>query len=162
MTRILLILGVLLWALPAGAQTQWFKNGSLDRPTQSVSSGGIVTFFANTDGTEAEADSYVLDVRNCENIDIVISDTGVGSATPDTGGVYQIQACTRPHEDATVNTEAERRLACVDVAGGSITAVGIIQGLGIGSGYLRVNLTGTTTDDSDPELWLKCNGPGGF
>ncbi len=154
-----LVLGVLLGS-PALAQNAWIKNGIGTVGVTTATPGSTYRFRSD----DSETDSTIIDVRACENLDMVVTADRDGDATGDVAAVWTPESCPFANSTlggatpTTVFTETERGLACVDFPGSAITNTGMVQGMGTGTGWFRVNVT--TPHTNDPELWLKCNGPG--
>jgi len=145
------VLGALLLAHPSWAIT-WQKNCQTGSSVTSISTGGT----ACASPASATDDTDTIDVRQCENIDVGVAEDQNGDATGGSAYTATLQWCPVAESDATVNTDAEEDLACVDFPSGTITGSGTIQGAGVPSGWVKLQSGGTHA--GDPQIWLKCNG----
>lgn len=140
---------VLLFAAVADAAT-WKKNCGNDATT------GLARWqTACLLPTSNSDDGQVVSVGACENIDVDFFGDRNGDGTTASLLVMTLQTCPVPDDDATVNTDAERDAACEDTTC-ALTGGGHCMGVGIGSGFVRVNMSGTHS--ADPQISIKCNG----
>lgn len=139
----------LLVAVPAHASTwkKWCGNESTEGLARWASACVLPT--SNSD------DSRILSVGACENIDVDFYGDRNGDGTTASSLLATVQTCPAPQDDPTVNTDAERDAACEDTAC-ALTGGGHCMGIGVGSGFVRVNFGGTFA--ADPQISIKCNG----
>ena len=148
----ILVLSVLL-ASPAFA-IAWDQHCNTSRTMASPA--------AITPGTRACAspasnsdDTEILGVGACENIDVGLAEDADGDGTGGSSLTTQLQWCPGSERDLTAGSVQDN--ACVDYSGGSGTGNNLIQGAGVPTGYVKVQVGGTHA--GDPQVWLKCNGP---
>lgn len=154
-TFVLILLGVLA-AAPAIA-AGWKPNcgtvtaGGVEQFTRALSPMAVACLVptSNTDHGE------IISVKGCENVDLGMTEDSDGDGVGGTAFTATLQWCPVNEDDATVDTAGERTAACVDYASGTLTGDGTIQGVGVPSGFLRVEVGGTFA--GDPKVWLKCN-----
>lgn len=146
-----LALALALIASEANA-VSWLRDGE-GGPISELRPPGTARALptSNTDDVE------VLDVIECENIDFGLSGDLNGDGTTASLFTATLQWCPINRSDASVNTNAKRDAACVDYSNGTLTGDGTLQGAGVPSGQIRVNVGGTFA--ADPVLWIHCNGP---
>jgi hypothetical protein len=147
--RLFLVLLVLPLAAEASAWKRWC--GADTSTGLAVGQYACILPASNAD------DSVILSVGACENIDVGLTGDLNGDGASASSLTATLQWCPVSQTDATVNTDAKRDAACVDYTNGTMTGDGTLQGAGIPTGFVRINMGGTFA--ADPVVFVKCNGP---
>lgn len=155
-TRGVLALALLLLANPAAAATagSWARGCQSGQTTLSVGPGSIACWepTANDDA------SPILGVVNCENFTVMSFDDLNGDGTASTVA-WTVQSCPVPASDATVDTDAERDLACGTLPGTG-TLTGVDAEMAFDAVWVRVVGDGVGII-ADPRIIVHCaQGPG--
>jgi hypothetical protein len=119
MKHLALILGLgalvapgISWSAPA--QTATWTRGCQAGSTASVLSGGTYACYTPASGADDESASPILDVSQCENIDIFLFDDFDGDATACTV-TWTIESC--PPGSGALATDALKNAACNTLPG---------------------------------------------
>jgi hypothetical protein len=104
------------------------------------------------DGATADDDPSILQVTDCDNVDIFYYPDFDGDGV-DSAGTVDVYTCPSTG-NAHLNTEAELLLACQPVNGGTQLDAANTEVWGLGVGYLWFNVE---LWDDDTELQVVCN-----
>jgi len=144
-----------LVALSSTAQANWQKGcqSGAAFTTSSLAPGGYVCHEPTTD-----ADSpSVLDISNCENVDIQWFDNITGNGAPDADGTATLYVCPVVAA-AAMDTDAERRLACQPMNAGSGTVLSATVTEIYGEGGLRI-WADIANASAENQLLVRCSQP---
>lgn len=154
MRRLLLILGALLLASPVYA-IAWDEFCSSSRTLTAPAA--MTTTRANqvcASPASNSDDTEIIGVAACENIDVGVAEDEDGDGTGGSALTWQLQWC--PGSETSLTAGSVQDNACVDYSGASGTGNGTVQGAGVPSGYVKIQVGGTHA--GDPIIWIKCNG----
>lgn len=152
MVRIALLLAISLVA-PASFASDWFydcKSGSAY--TDATNSIGLTPpHTACARPTSNADDTQILGVL-CDNVDVQVFPDEDGDGTGATALTYQVQLC--PSAESTL-TAGEQDNACLNLSGASGTGSLTVQGAGVASRHLKLQIGGTFA--GDPVIFVGCN-----
>ena len=153
MKRLALLLGVLVMAWSVQASADWLKGCQTGRETfvTSLSGTGKIACHIPDPTQGAVIDPHVLQVTDCDNVDVFYYPDADGDGA-DSAGTVDIYTC--PSTVFTITVEATLEAACQPLDGGTqLTAVNT-EAMGIGAGFLWFDVEGI---DDDAELQAVCN-----
>lgn len=150
----LILMGLGALAAPLPASANWLRSCQSGATASSVGGGGS---FVCHNPASADDDPGVLDVSNCENVDIFWYDNITGDGTGDADGTAAIYTCPVV-ANAALDTEAERLAGCQPLNGGTTLSPAATEVQGLGAVRIWVDVELASTEN---QLVVRCAQPSG-
>lgn len=151
MVRPVLLLGLVL-VLAAPAHAVWLRSCQAGATASSLTPGGVVCH----NPTAADDDPGLLQIGECENVDVMWYDNITGDGTGDLDGTATVFLCPLVAA-AALDTEAERLVGCQPVTGGGLSPA-TAELFGVGGFILWADVELASTEN---QLVVRCSQPAG-
>ena len=162
MNRLALILGIGALVAPANLLAVTAQAGKWTRGCQSASTisavhGGEWACYTPATGAATDSASPILDVSQCDNIDVFLSDdhTGAGATCSVTWGMDQC-----PAGAAALASDALKNVACAALPGFTTLDGALTNGVDVESNlagmFVRVRGGGAGANITSCQIMVKC------
>ncbi len=147
-----LALGLIVTFLNVPARADWLRGCQAGATTRNLTPGGV----ACHNPTAPDDDPGLLQIGECENVDVMWYDNISGDTTGDADGTATVFLCPVVAA-ANLDTEPERLAGCQPVTGGALNAA-TAELFGVGGFILWVDVELASVEN---QLVVRCSQPSG-
>lgn len=158
-----LLLGLGGLALPVVSSAEWQLGCQSGTGFQRNSIGNGGSFVCHDPSAATDAPE-ILGIASCENVDVFFYDDLDGDGTA-SAGTHDVYTCPQGNGDdgdgdgsADLNTDAERRLGCQPLNGGTTLSSTNTEVFGMSGAWMWVDSAGATNDG---RIIVRCAQPSG-
>ena len=148
---LVLLIGAMMVA-PLTASSDWLKSCQAGATARNMTPGGVVCHNPSA----ADDDPGLLQIGECENVDVSWFDNISGDGTGDLDGTATIFLCPMVAA-ASLDTEAERLVGCQPIASGGLSPAAA-ELFGVGGFILWADIELASVEN---QLLVRCSQPSG-